>query len=283
MKYLNIFYILPLIILSCSNGKTSDEKPLARVYDEYLYPSELKEILYNATSKEDSVQLIKSFTDRWAKKQVLLHFAETNLNEEDKDVTRELENYKTSLLIYKYQQLFISEKLDTIISEQEYQDYYQNHPNEFQLDQNILKLLFIQIPKSAPNPDKIRNIYGSTKDKDLKKLDDYCNKYAFKYDDFKNQWISFFNINKLLPSPVEDAVSFLKNNKQIELVDSNYYYFINIKEYQLAGTPAPLEFAKNMIASILLTERKNALLNKLENSALNEEINKKNVEIFNHD
>jgi hypothetical protein len=196
-------------------------------------------------------------------------------------VSLELENYKASLLIYKYQQLFISEKLDTNVSDQEYEKYYNSHPNEFELDQCILKAIFIQLPRSAPNPEKVRVLYTSNKERDIKKLDDYCNKYAFKYDDFKNEWISFNAINKMLPNPVEDAEGFLKSNRQAEFTDSSYYYFLHVKEYQLTGTPAPLEFAKNMISTILLTERKIDLLNKLENNALKEEMNKKNIEIFN--
>jgi len=281
MKIFVYFSILFITVFACSTGQVSDEKPLARVFDEYLYPSDVKDILGGAENKEDSVMLIKNFTEKWAKKQVLKHLAETNLSNESKDVSVELENIKTSLLIYKYQQLFISEKLDTIISDQEFEKYYNSHSNEFELDQCILKALFIQLPRSAPNPEKVRNFYGSTKERDIKKLDDYCNKYAFKYDDFKNEWISFNTINQMLPNPVEDQETFLKSNKQVEFADSSYYYFLNIKEYQLGGTPAPLEFAKNMISTILLTERKNALLNKLENNALKEEINKKNIEIFN--
>ena len=281
MKYSFLLILIFFTTLSCNTDNIPDEEPLARVYDEYLYLSDMKDILNNVSNKEDSMALIRSFSEKWAKKQVLKHFAEKNLSDENKDVSKELENYKNSLLIYKYQQLFISEKLDTVITDQEYETYYNAHPNEFQLDQNIIKALFIQLPKSAPNPEKVRNLYGSTKEKEISKLDEYCNKYAFKYDDFKGQWISFNTISKELPLIIENPETFIKTNKLIELSDTSYYYFLNIKEFQLSGTPAPLEFAKKMIEPILLTERKVVLLNKLENNALNEELNKKNVEIFN--
>lgn len=281
MKKPVYFSLMLFLIIACTHDKITDEKPLARVFDEYLYPSDVKEILSDAENKEDSLILIKNFTEKWAKKQVLKHLAETNLSNEKKDVSAELENIKTSILIYKYQQLFISEKLDTVISDKEFETYYNAHPNEFELDQCILKALFIQLPRSAPNPEKVRNLFGSSKERDIKKLDDYCNKFAFKYDDFKDQWISFNSINKMLPDRIEDPELFLKNNKQVEIADSSYYYFIHIKEFQLTGTPAPLEFAKNMITTILLTERKIELLNKLENNALKEEMNKKNIEIYN--
>ena len=270
-----------IVLFACTSKNLPEEKPIARVYDQYLYPSDLKEILIGAKTREDSSNLSHSFTEKWAKKQILLHLAEVNLSDENKDVTMELENYKTSLLIYKYQQLFVSEKLDTIISDQEFEEYYNAHPNEFELEENTIKALFIQLPKSAPNPEKVKSLYQSSKERDSIKLDDYCNKYAYKYDDFKDQWISFTALKKMLPTDIPDPETYLKTNNTIEEADSNYYYFVNIKEYQLRGSSAPLEFAKTMIKPIILTKRKIELLNKLENNALKEELNKKNIEIFN--
>lgn len=280
MKISSFIIILLAFNIACSSDKVSDEKPIARVYNEYLYPSDLKDILSGVSSKEDSVELVKSFTEKWAKKQVLLHLAEVNLNDEQMDVSRELENYKTSLLIYKYQQSFIAQKLDTIISDQEITEYYNAHPNEFYLEENIVKAIFIELPKSAPNPEKAKALYSSTKEKDLKKLDDYCNKYAFKFDNFNDNWVSFNTILEMTPTTITDQESFLKTNKQIEVSDTNYFYFVSIREFQLAGSSAPLESARKLITPIILTKRKIDLLNKLENNALKDESNKKNFETY---
>ncbi len=279
MKY--TYYILLIFIaIACSSVKTTDEKPIARVYDNYLYLSDLKDVLTDTKSKEDSVNLIKNFIDKWSKKQLLLHLSETNLSNEDKDVSQELENYRTSLLIYKYQQNFITQKLDTIISEKDLSDYYNSHPNEFQLEENIIKATFIKIPKSAPNIEILKSLYTSSKEKDLIKLDNYCSKYALNYDNFNNKWISFNSILKQIPLEISDQEVFLKTNKQIELKDTNYFYFTYIKEYEVEGNPAPIEFATNLITPIILTKRKVELLNKLENNIFKEELNKNNVEIY---
>ncbi|NCO54048.1 MAG: hypothetical protein COS14_09990 [Bacteroidetes bacterium CG02_land_8_20_14_3_00_31_25] len=279
MKYTH-YILLFFIAIACSSEKTTDEKPIARVYNENLYLSDLKNVLNGIKSKDDSINLIKNFIDKWAKKQVLLHLAEINLSDEDKDVSEELDNYKTSLLIYKYQQNFINQKLDTIITEQELSNYYNSHPNEFELEENIVKANFIEIPKSAPNIQILKSLYTKTNEKDLLKLDKYCNKYALVYENFNDRWFSFNKLLKLLPIEILDQEAFLKSNKQIELKAPNYFYFAFIKEYQLAGTPAPVEFATNLIAPIILTKRKIELFNKLENNALKEELNKNNVEIY---
>jgi hypothetical protein len=280
MKNSYLIFFLFTFVIACSSEKISEEQPIARVFNEYLYPSDLKDLFNGITSKQDSIDLVKSFTEKWAKKQVLLHLAEVNLNDEQMDVSRELDNYKTSLLIYKYQQSFISQKLDTIISDQEIAEYFNAHPNEFFLEENIVKAVFIELPKSAPNPEKVKALYTSTKEKDLKKLDDYCNKYAFKFDDFNDNWISFNSILKMTPFEISDQETFLKTSKQIEVNDTNYFYFVSIREFQLAGNSAPLEFAKNIITPIILTKRKIDLLNKLENNALKDESNKKNFETY---
>jgi hypothetical protein len=280
MKIIIVSAIL-IFVISCSPQKVTDEKPIARVYDDYLYVSDMKDILKNAENKTDSLQLIRNFTDKWAKNQLLFHLAEKNLSEENKDVAGELENYKLSLLIYKYQQLFVSQKLDTMISDKEYDSYYSLHPTDFLLDKEIIKAIFVQLPKSAPSSEKIKILMTSEKENDIRKLDDYCNRYAYKYDDFKNQWVSFTTIVKLLPTPIDDISTFLKTNKFNEFTDSSYFYFLYIKEFQLSGTTAPIEFAREIMKPILLTERKIALLNNLEINALNTELNNKNVEIFN--
>lgn len=279
MKY-SYYFVICIFSLACSTEKTTDEKPIARVYNEYLYLSDLKEVLNGIKSKDDSINLVKNFIDKWSKKQVLLHLAEINLSDEDKDVSQELDNYKTSLLIYKYQQNFIKQKLDTAITEQEYNNYYNSHPNEFELEENIVKANFIEIPRSAPNIQVLKSLYTKTNEKDLIKLDNYCNKYALIYENFKDKWFSFNKLLKLLPNEISDQEAFLKSNKQIELKDTNYFYFAFIKEYKLAGTPAPVEFATNLIAPVILTKRKIELFNKLENNALKDEFNKNNVEIY---
>jgi hypothetical protein len=272
-------YII-LLFWSCTSRTVKDEKPLARVFDEYLYLSDMKDILKNAQNHEDSLSLIKNFTDKWAKKQVIYHLAEVNLSDENKDVASELENYKLSLLIYKYQQLFVSQKLDTVISEAEFSKYYDSHPDDFILDRDIVKTVFVQLPNSAPGKEKIKGWMTSGNEKDIQKLDEYCAKYAYKYDDFTGGWVSFSTVGKLLPVQIDDVTEYIKNNKYAEYKDSSYTYCINLKEYQLAGTNAPAEFAREMIKPVILTQRKVVLLNNLENNAFNAELNNKNVEIY---
>ena len=88
---------MSVLTITCSQKDAP--APLARVYDKYLYPSDLDPKLLANISHSDSIILIKAYIDKWVENQLLLNLAETNLSDEDKNVERELDNYRTSLLI----------------------------------------------------------------------------------------------------------------------------------------------------------------------------------------
>ena len=75
-----------LILPGCSllEGEKNGE-PVARVFDEYLYASDLKDAIPEGTSQQDSVHLAKRYVESWVKDQLLKHRAEQYLTEEQMD------------------------------------------------------------------------------------------------------------------------------------------------------------------------------------------------------
>ena len=118
------------------------------------------------------------------KKQLLLQKAELNLTEEQKDVHNQIEEYRSSLLIFKYEQSLILQKLDTVITQTEIEEYYNENPSNFILDINLIKALYIKLPRKAPNVEALRQLYSSEKEDDIQQLESYCYQYATKYDFF---------------------------------------------------------------------------------------------------
>ena len=51
--------------------------------------------------------------------------AEVNLSEEEKDLEKEIADYRNSLLIYRYQQDMLFQKLDTVVLEEDIQSLYE--------------------------------------------------------------------------------------------------------------------------------------------------------------
>ncbi|UCH13993.1 MAG: hypothetical protein JSV22_12920 [Bacteroidales bacterium] len=276
-----IILIFVLLFTHCSKfSRKQGEEPVARAFDKYLYPHDLQDIIPSNISQSDSVIVARDFIEKWIKQQLLLTKAELNLTDEEKNVDKQIENYRTSLLIYKYEQSLIKQKLDTFVSSKEIRDYYSEYSSNFVLNANLVKALFMQVPRTSPEIWKARWWYKSENEEDIKKLEDYCYQYATKYDYFNDNWIYFSEIEKILPIKIDNPERYLKYRKFIEIKDSTYHYFVNIKDYRLVGTVAPLETVRENIRNIIFNKRKIQLIKELESEIYNDALNRNNFTIY---
>ena len=268
-------FMLSLVLASCKKkSETTQETPVVRVFDKYLYLSNLKEVIPSNISKTDSTILVNDYIDKWIRKQLLVRKAEMNLTDEEKNVDKQLENYRTSLLIFKYEQSLIKLKLDTVVNMDEIEKYYNDNPANFMLNDNIVKAVFLKVPRDVPNFYELRRLYRSDTNEDLKKLEGYAFKYAEIYNYYNDDWVNFSEIEKELPYKLNNVQSILKYRKNLELKDSTYYYLVSLKDYRLAGTAAPLNYRMQDIRTIIINKRKIQLINKLESNIYNDALNK---------
>ena len=250
------------------------------MYDKYLYKSQLNHIVPKGISGADSTSLIKDHIDKWVRKELLVHQAEENLSPEEKNVEQQIDDYRSSLLIYKYEQNFITQKIDTLIKDKEVSDYYEKNSSNFILNNPLVKGLFIIVPKTAPDIHKIRKLYKSNDEEDLKSLESYCYNYATKYDYFDEHWIYFNEVLRYLPETYLRPESILRYRKNYEAQDSLNNYFLKISDYRLAGTVAPIEFVQSDIRSILLNKRKIQMIQELEANIYNNALNRNNFTVY---
>jgi len=264
----------------CKGKGGKENKPLARVGSKYLYASQLPAIYGPGISADDSAMIRKTFIDKWVRRQLMLDKAEHNLTDEQKDVNEQLDEYRASLLIYKYQQMLLKQQLDTFVTDETLEQYYNEHNSSFSLNQCAFKGVFIRLPKDAPNLDKVRSWIHSESDNDVKSLESYCYQYAKKYDYFNDQWTYFQNIQYLMPFLKTNPEQFLRANKYFETSDSLNLYMVYVKDYKLPGTLAPLELVQNDIRSIILNKRKIDFIKAMENNIYDKALDHDKVEIF---
>lgn len=268
-------------LLSCSKLDTRNrEKPLASAFDKNLYVSGLRDIFPANVSPQDSLLILQNYTDKWIKKQLILQKAELNLTEEQKNVTHQIDEYRSSLLIFKYEQSLILQKLDTVIRPEQIQAYYNDNEPNFILDENIVRALYIKLPADAPNLYRARQLYRSETEEDFQELESYCFQYAVKYDYFEDRWIPFPRIMNELPFDIRNQESYLRYNRYIEQQDSAFRYYVNIREYHLSSSTAPLEYVEQKIRSIILNQRKVQFVKELENNIYLDALNKGNFTIY---
>ncbi len=167
-----------------------------------------------------------------------------------------------------------------MVNEDDMLSYYNENSDNFKLQDDIVKLIFIKVPVSAPNIEQIKELCKSAEDDDIKEIEDYCYQYASKYDYCTNQWLPFGKVKQELPIEIENPSEFLKRNKFIEMNDSSDYYYVNILDYRLKEAVAPYHYVKGKIKSIIMNKRKLRFVENLENRIYKNALNRNNVEIY---
>lgn len=284
LTILTVFGAILLLLWTCKGGEKKtvvNNIAVAKVYDKYLYLKDIQHIFPKNVTKQDSIEMAQSYINTWIKNQLILRKAEMNLTPEELDIQEQLDNYRSSLLIYKYEEQMVKQKTDTIFTEDELKTYYEQNTPNFVLEESLIKALYLKIPKTAPDIEKVKTWYKSSNKEDIKKLDSYCYNYATKYDYFENQWINFSLIKRELPQTITDESEYLKNNSFIEQEDAGFYYLIYVKDKNLAGSLAPYAFVKGRIKDILLNKRKVKFLSDLETNIYNDAQDHNSFEIYN--
>ena len=243
--------------------KKSKEVVVAECYGKYLYASDLQGIVPEGTATLDSIQRINSFIDSWIQRQVLLHQAETNLSKEKLNLEKQLEEYRNSLVVYAYESQLIEQKLDTVVSEDEITEFYEQNKEDFQLRTTMVRAAYVIVKEDSK---QIAAFEKRMNDKDtlmLQNLDVLATYYAEKSYLDVDHWIRLDELTNIVPIEILNVESFLKKNKFVRLDSDDYVYMVRFEEYLLEESISPLEMQYNNIKNVILTHRKKALLDRM--------------------
>ena len=248
----SLVFVIFLGLSSCSFFQNEDKIHLASIYGNDLFYEDIEYSFINESSKEDSLLLLNSLIEKWVKKQTLIHKAELNLDEELIDIEKQVLDYKNALLIYKYQKLLVDQKLDTVISDLDIQNYYIENKSNFKVKNNFVQVNYVKVKKEVPSLYKLLKWYKSSSTEDLDLLEE---------------------LNFKLPKEISQRD--FRNKKYFELKDEDYYFFVCIKNKKGKGEISPLELEKDQIKSILINKRKIDFLRNMENQLYKEALSKK--------
>ena len=280
MKFLTI--ALLLFVCSCSLlDKEMEEEALARVEDKYLLVSDIEGVVPVNASFDDSLLIINNYIQNWVKDNLILEKAELNLKDRQKDVHKQLEDYRRSLIVYSYEKELINQRLDTVVFDNEIQDFYDNNNKNFELRNDIVKVLYLKVNKKAPQLKKIRKFYQYKKEGDKEVLKELAHQYAEKFHLNDEQWILFDELKNEVPIVVSDIKNYLRSIKNIEIEDSLSIYFVHIEAYKFKKDRSPLSFEAQNIKNIIINKRKLSLINKIRSELYQEAFIKKDIEIYN--
>lgn len=241
-------------------GKT----PLVEVSGEFLYKEDLQAALPLNISKDDSVLFAEHYIRNWIEDALLFDKAEGNIPDNDK-ISKLVENYRRALIMHTYQEELVNQKLANDISEEEINAYYEKNKELFRLDNPLVKGLFIKVPLSSPDLGNVRVWYRKNNQDVIEKLEKYSLRNAVSYDYFYDRWTSVPDLAAKIPLKVLDTdANYLDKNRNVEVKDTAFCYFLHIEDFLGKDKQKPLDFARDEIKEILINLKRVEFINKVK-------------------
>ena len=281
-KYI-IYLLLPVLLCSCNaiQSLVHDDQVVAKVGKNKLYRSELERFIPNMVSGADSARLAEQYINTWAMDLLYLDVAEKELSKGELDVSVELEDFRRSLLKYRYEQRYINDRLDTLVTDEQIREYYAAHEAEFELKRPVLKARFVDMMKDSPKADEILRMMTSQEYKDVRRADTLAKTTALRYFDSSDTWMDANELAKSFGLDYTQMLSYLRWDNTIRYEpegrgDLMVAYICDIRR----NGPAPLEYCADRIRDILMSARKHNLMDSLERDLLENALESKQFVIY---
>lgn len=270
-------------LTACGSGSKDvedvSEQALVSVNGQVLHRGDLQDIVPSGLSVTDSAAAAEAYIKLWINDELMYEQAQKNVS--DKERIEELvRNYRQSLTVFSYQEQLLKEQFSKQLSDNVLKEYYEANSDKFKLESNIIKGLFLKIPANSPQLDNFRKWYKSTSQASLEGIEKNSLKNAIIYDYFYDKWVNLDDIMSKIPYTVDNSEQFLRTNNTLEVQDSTNVYLLNIKEYKLIGSVAPLEYAKSQVMEVVLNQKRAAYLKQIEDDLYKKAINDKKIKYY---
>ncbi|MBR5434923.1 MAG: hypothetical protein IK117_10860 [Bacteroidales bacterium] len=278
MRNIGLALVFILALTACKQQEENNDEIIARTSTQVLMKSEVLDGMPISLSQEDSITFVKSYVENWLRTTVLYEKAIDNVRDRDSVLAKQVDLFRKELFINTYEQLFLQQKLDTLIPQKEIDAYYAEHKNEYLLERPVVKAILIVFPlQKKTEIANVEKIIFARKGYDIDDLKDYCFRYCQKFS-FSDQWVDIAAVRQELPFDVRSEK--LNVGKYEKFVDTANVYYLKITEQISAGNPMPVQFAHDKIAKILLQSRKVELLKNMRNKVYQDALHKNQFEVF---
>lgn len=279
---IHYFALVALIALCTSCRYISPDPPedkmLAKVHNKTLFLSELGGLFPEGTTGNDSLLIINAYTERWIREALLLYEAEQNIPT-DLNIDKLVRDYRASLIKNNYEQILEREMLDSVVTADELSQFYQQHREQFQLEQPLLRCYLVKLPLDAPNAAQLRKWWNSNNPRDFAEMVQYANQYATVHLLEDSVWYEADKIDLQLP---HNAINLddISDKREFQIRDGRFQYYYKLLEWRDRKSVAPLTHVKDQIRKLILYRRKQKLLEDTKEELYNREMRRNNIQVF---
>lgn len=273
--YIRITAILGIVLPVLASCRTISnfllkDQVVAEVGKEKLFRSDLDALIPDGLTYDDSLRLSRQYINAWASDIVYVTIAQEQLSKTERDVTKELEEYRKSLLKYRYEQLYVNERLDTAVSDDMVEEYYNSHKETFRLDRPLVKARFMKIHSNSPMLEVIRKKMQSQEPEELMEADSLAFSSAVKFTTWDNLWQDVIVLARELGVGHDEVLELMRDGWIRQDDTTGFTSLAYISEIVRSGEYAPLDYASPNIKDIIISTRKQSLIYSLEQDLLKE-------------
>lgn len=283
MRKTNLILALLSAALLNACSLLHDDEVVAKVGRKKLFRSEVVKFIPPGTPAEDSLTIARQYINAWAGELLLNEYAAKQLSKQERDVSKELADYKNSLLKYRYERHYIDANLDTVVTQEQMLDRYETCGAQYVLKIPIAKVRYVRVPSTSPLREDLLDLLASPDSSDHSVLDSLSYTVVQKYSDFGDEWIDLSVLAKEYGTDYGTLMAARKGDF-IDIVDETGIEHISyIVSYVPSARKAPLEYCWKALKDGIIEQRKYLLSSTLEQNLLNQALGEGYFEILMND
>ena len=273
------FIIISILFVGCKMSGDEDGQNVARFNDSYLNKSDFSELMTNY-SVDDSIVRANNVINNWAIKKILIERAKLNLDESRlNEIESLVEDYRSDLLSDSYLEALVNSTINLEVDSSEIQSLFDSNKNLFLLNEDIYRLIFIELPQDFSDTYEVRKRIRRFNEKDQYFLDSI----SFRYNNYSFDSKTWVSEKKLL-----NEFNFLNSYSYRSLKNYNFYqykdslslYLIKIVDSAKKGEISPIENVLSTLEYMSLNQRKKEVMLKIKTNILKDALLNNKLEIY---
>jgi len=279
--YFRLFLLSTLFffISSCSYVTDKSSQNIARYGESFLSNEDFLSQM-QGFEKEDSLLRANTVINNWAIEKILIERAKLNLDENKiQNIESLVAEYRSNMLSEAYIEALVNSSIDLEVDSIEIQSLYENNKGLFVLNDDIFKLVYIELPLDFSDTYLVRS-----KIKRLKRDDqNFLDSISFRFKGFslkKDKWIAKNKLLQKFPFFTNYSYRSLKNYNFFQFKDSLSLYLIKVTESANSGDISPMDYVLPTLEYMSLNKRKKDLILKIKTDILSDALSNNKLEIY---
>lgn len=282
MKYITVIIALGLwAMTACTPAESSEEETdqvLAKVGSKSLYITDMEGMFPEGMSGQDSSMIIEAFVGRWVREAAILNEAERNIPP-DMDINNLVRNYRASLIRTNYEKILVEQLLDSVITQEELNTFYEENQLLYELETPIVRCHFIKVPIPTPEGGQLRALWNQDASTALPELLAYSDKYAELALLNDSLWYSVDEVAAQLPEGTLTSGN-IGSKREFTQKGEHHQYYFRLFELKKRKEIAPLSYVESQARKVILHKRKLQLVEEVKEDIYQRELRDKNIEVY---